>query len=50
LNDRSFGTRLARNGRAAVRQRYDWTTIGQKAAAAIGAGLQSGHAQPSHSR
>jgi glycosyltransferase involved in cell wall biosynthesis len=50
LNDRSFGIRLARNGRAAVRQRYDWTAIGQKAAAAIAAGLQSGYAQPSHSR
>jgi glycosyltransferase involved in cell wall biosynthesis len=50
LNDRSFGTRLARNGRAAVTQRYDWTGIGQKAAAAIAAGLQSGSAQPSHSR
>jgi glycosyltransferase involved in cell wall biosynthesis len=50
LNDRSFGTRLARNGRTAVRQRYDWTAIGQKAAAAIAARLQSGHAQPSHSR
>jgi polysaccharide biosynthesis protein PslH len=50
LDDRSVGIRLARNGRAAVRQRYDWTAIGQKAAAAIAAGLQSEHAQPSHSR
>ena len=50
LDDRNVGIRLARNGRAAVRQRYDWTAIGRKAADAITAGLQSEYALRSQSR